>query len=63
MATVNDRIDELLEQWETLRESGRTIPAAELCLDCPESVRVHRVADRLQTCPTQRPKLLPAGAV
>jgi serine/threonine protein kinase len=38
MATVNDRIDELLEQWETLRESGRAVSAAELCLDCPELV-------------------------
>jgi serine/threonine protein kinase len=30
------RLDELLLRWEELRDQGRTVPAEELCADCPE---------------------------
>ncbi len=30
------RVQELLLQWEELREEGQSVSAAELCKDCPE---------------------------
>src|SRR5215831_8377610 len=33
---VDDRLMDLLLQWEELREQGRLVSAEELCRDCPE---------------------------
>ena len=32
----NEKIDELLDRWEELREQGESISPEELCRDCPE---------------------------
>jgi formylglycine-generating enzyme required for sulfatase activity len=34
--TDADRLEELLDRWEELREAGRPASATELCRDCPE---------------------------
>jgi serine/threonine protein kinase len=34
--TAEERLQDLLLRWEELAEAGRTVPAEELCRDCPE---------------------------
>ncbi len=34
--TKDDRIDDLLDRWEAMREQGVSISPEELCKDCPE---------------------------
>ena len=35
---MNERVHELLEQWESLREQGQEALVEDLCRDCPELV-------------------------
>lgn len=35
---TNDKLDELLLQWEEVYEQGQNLPAEELCADCPELI-------------------------
>jgi hypothetical protein len=34
--TTEERLNDLLENWLSLHQQGREVPAAELCRDCPE---------------------------
>src|SRR5688500_17463803 len=34
----DDRLNELLVQWEELRSAGRLVSAPELCRDCPDLI-------------------------
>src|SRR6516165_763110 len=33
---MDERVSELLLRWRELKEEGRTVPAEQLCADCPE---------------------------
>lgn len=35
---MNERVQELLEQWESLREQGQDVSVDDLCRDCPDLV-------------------------
>src|SRR5215831_23628 len=58
---VDDRLMDLLLQWEELREQGRPVSAEELCRDCPELL--DEVRRRLRFLDAVRPEGEPdAGA-
>ena len=38
MAIDEERLDDLLDQWEAAYENGRDVPVSELCRECPELI-------------------------
>jgi hypothetical protein len=55
---ADDRLTDLLLQWEELREQGRPVSAEELCRDCPELL--DEVRRRLRFLDAVRPDCEPA---
>ena len=51
---ADDRLVDLLLQWEELREQGRPVSAEELCRDCPELL--DEVRRRLRFLDAVRPE-------
>jgi hypothetical protein len=49
----DDRIQELLDRWETWQAQGRSVTAEELCRDCPELLP--EVERRIQALQAMRP--------
>lgn len=51
--TLDHRILELLQRWQTLRDQGQTITPEQLCQDCPELLE--EIKNRIDLAPLPRP--------
>ena len=41
------KLEQLIEQWEDLRQEGREVSAEQLCRDCPGLLRAAETSDRV----------------